>query len=204
MKHLNESQIALASRGDLAGLDRLQARLHTAVCKTCSDRISEYKKDQARVKSAVAAFELPRSMKWNDLEGEMFANIRLGLEVEEIHRGAGQMSPVVVQTEAMSWRGLAAAAAMTAIVITGWFLTGPGAQSYLRHGPTAVAQVRSGAVVLRGDEHGVGLEHRGTGLMLRNVSAPPGRFEVSLDGSVRASAVDQDSGQVTVSQVYVE
>ncbi|MBM3760531.1 MAG: hypothetical protein FJW36_09825 [Acidobacteria bacterium] len=204
MKHLDESQIALASRGDLSGFANLRARLHLTFCKTCRDRVAEYRQDQQRVKSAVAAFELPRSMKWDELEAEMFGNIRLGLEVEEIHRDAGQVSPVVVQHEAMSWRGLAAAGAMTAIVITGWFLTGPGAQSYLRHGPSAIAQVRSGAVVLRGDEHGVGLENRGTGLMLRNVSAPAGRFEVSLDGSVRASAVDQDSGQVTVSQVYVE
>jgi hypothetical protein len=50
----------------------------------------------------------------------------------------------------------------------------------------------------------VGVESRGRGMILRNVASRSNRIEVGLEGSVRSSVVDQDSGQVTVSQIYVE
>lgn len=203
MKHLIQSDIALASRGELSLVAGLRAKAHCVVCAPCREQMDLYRADQFRVRQAVDSFELPRAMNWNSIEGEIFGNIRLGLDVSEIGQSAGQKRELSSERE-ISWRGAVAVAAMTVIVMTGWFLGGPGKNTYMRHTPSAVAQVRSGAVVLKGDESGVGVENRGMGLMLRHVPSPSSRFEVGLEGSVRSSAVDVDSGQVTVSQIYVE
>ena len=164
-------------------------------------RVDEFRQDAERVRKIVPEFELPRSMNWGEIEREMFANIRLGLDVSEIRTG---LSRADEPERTISWPGAVSIATLTAIVITGWFLAGPRAQQQLLHAPAAVAQVKSGALVLRGDENGVGVESRGVGMILRNVSSTSSRFEVGLEGSVRSSVVDQDSGQVTVSQIYVE
>lgn len=198
MRHLTDSELALASRGDLPFVPRLKAKAHCLSCEDCRQRVEQYKSDRERVAKAVEAFELPRSIHWDELEGEMFANIRLGLEVDEI---GGAMAAPAHRSVPLGWRVAAATAAIAVTVATGWFLAGPGAPKFA---PQAVAQVRSGALVLRGDSNGIGVENRGVGMILRNASAPRSRFEVGLDGSVKASTVDTDSGQITVSQVYVE
>ena len=199
MRHLNDSEAALASRGDLSFVARMRSRAHCAVCSSCRMRVEVFQQDAARVRKIVPDFELPRSMDWGEIEREMFANVRLGLDVSEIRTGFGK-----VPERAISWTGAVSIATLTAIVSTGWFLAGPRTQQYLLHAPRAVAQVKSGAMILRGDENGVGLESRGVGMILRNVASSSSRFEVGLEGRVRSSVVDQDSGQVTVSQIYVE
>ncbi len=199
MRHLNDSEAALASSGDLSFVARMRSRAHCAVCSSCRMRVEVFRQDAERVRKIVPDFELPRSMDWGEIEREMFANVRLGLDVSEIRTDFGK-----VPERAISWAGAVSIATLTAIVITGWFLAGPRTQQYLLHAPRAVAQVKSGAMILRGDENGVGLESRGVGMILRNAASPSSRFEVGLEGSVRSSVVDQDSGQVTVSQIYVE
>lgn len=201
MRHLNDSEAALASSGDLSFVARVRSKAHCAVCPACRMRVEVFRQDAVRVRKIVPEFELPRSMDWGEMEREMFANVRLGLDVSEIRTDFGRANE---PERAMSWTGAVAIAALTAIVITGWFLAGPRTQQYLLHAPKAVAQVKSGALILRGDENGVGFESRGVGMILRNVASPSSRFEVGLEGSVRSSVVDQDSGQVTVSQIYVE
>ena len=202
MKHLSESELALASRADLPVLGQLRAKAHALVCNECRQKMEAYRTASASVPAAVDAFVLPRAMNWKELEGEMFANIRLGMDISEVHKDFGQQTEDSLDHPArFSWRAAAAVATIAITIATGWFLAGPGSP---RFAPSAVAQVNSGALVLRGDQNGIGLENRGVGMILRNVSSPSARFEVSLEGSVRSSTVDEDSGQVTVSQVYVE
>lgn len=201
MRHLNDFEAALASSGDLSFVAHLRSKAHCAICKSCSMRVEVFQQDAERVRKIVPEFELPRSMDWGEIEREMFANIRLGLDVSEIRSDFGKQRE---SERAISWPGAVSIMTLTAIVITGWFLAGPRTQQYLMHAPRAVAQVKSGALILQGDENGVGVESRGVGMILRNVSSASSRFEVGLEGSVRSSVVDQDSGQVTVSQIYVE
>jgi hypothetical protein len=160
--------------------------------------MAEYRADRQRVKAGVAAFSLPRAIDWDALEQEMTANIRLGSEVNALFPAA--TSPAV--SNFISWRGAVAVGALTAIVITGWLLTGPGSRPYLRGIRPEAASVRSGSLLLRADETGVGLESKGKGLILRTAAAS--RVEVGLEGTLRSSSVDLDSGQVTVSQIYAE
>lgn len=196
MRHFSEHEAALASSGDLPFLLKLQSQAHCLVCPACRARVEAFRSDHSRVDLAVDGFELPRAIRWDQIEAEMLGNIRLGLDVDALHQEAGKRP----QERFIPWRAAVAIAAMTVIVMTGWFLTGPGSRPAI----SAVAQVRSGGMLLRGDENGVGVENRGSGMILRNVASRSNRIEVGLEGSVRSSVVDQDSGQVTVSQIYVE
>jgi hypothetical protein len=129
----------------------------------------------------------------------MLANIRLGLEVTSLC----PPPPLPTPAPALRWRAGVAVAALTLIVLSGWFLSGPGSRPYLRSVPGPVAMVESGPLRLTGGREGVSVESQGAGLILRHANASA-HFEVGLEGSVRASVVDRDSGQVTVSQIYVE
>lgn len=202
MRHLSETELALASRGDLPVWAQFRAQSHSLICPDCRRRLDLYRQDRARVRAAVDAFELPRAMKLDEIENEMYANIRLGLEVSAIRQDFGRREET--DSSPISWRAMAAVGALSVIVTTGWFLAGPDTKQYMRPMPAAVAHVRSGAVLLRGDESGIGVENRGVGLFFRNVSSPSARFEVGLEGSLRTSTIDKDSDQVTVSQIYVE
>ena len=196
MRHFSDHEAALAASFDLPFLLKLQSQAHCLVCPACRTRVEAFRSDRSRVDLAVDGFELPRAIKWDQLEAEMLGNIRLGLDVDAIHEGSRQKA----EERFIPWRAAVAIAALTVIVMTGWFLTGPGSRPAI----SAVAQVSSGGMLLRGDENGVGVENRGSGMILRNVAARSNRIEVGLEGSVRSSVVDQDSDQVTVSQIYVE
>jgi hypothetical protein len=198
MKHCAEEVLALAAAGELTWREKWQVEAHTWRCPACRNRLAEYRADRQRVKTGVAAFSLPRAVDWDELEQEMMANIRLGLEVNALFPPA----PSPVTASMVSWRGAVAVGALTAIVITGWLLTGPGSRPYLRGISPEAAQVRSGSLLLRADETGVGVESKGKGLILRSAAAS--RVEVGLEGTLRSSSVDLDSGQVTVSQIYAE
>ncbi len=201
-EHLSAREAALASSGDLPVVGRLLTRAHCILCVECAANVAAYKEDHARVRAIVPDFELPRAMNWNALEREMFANIRLGADINEI----GESYESVQASPHLSWRAAIAIGAMVATVMTGWFLAGPRGNSYMQMNqpPAPIAQVRSGSMLLKGDQGGVGVESRGSGFILRGPASQPSRVEVSLEGSVRRSSVDNESGQITVSQIYVD
>lgn len=200
MKHFTESTLALASRGDVPFLTRVWVKAHALTCEKCRQRLDAYKADRARVQQAVNDFELPRAIRWDELEAEMFGNIHLAREVNEI---GWSMKPAAAPEAWFSWRAAAAVTALSLTVITGWMLGGPGAK--LQDSAKAAEVLNGSTVLLRGDSTGIGLvKGDNNSLILRNTAAPSGRFEVGLDGSMRASKVDESSGQVTVSQVYAD
>ena len=201
-QHLSNPEAALASSGDLSVLARMRARAHCLVCADCAARLASFKQDSARIRAIVPDFELPRAMKWQELEDEMFGNIRLGADVNAIHSNLDRQTA----EPRLSWRAAIAIGAIVATVMTGWFLAGPRGNSYMQLNQPVmpIAQVRSGTMLLKADNAGVGVESRGSGMILRSSSSQPSRVEVSLEGSVRRSSVDNESGQITVSQIYVD
>ncbi len=204
-RHLTAREAALASSGDLPILPLLRTRVHCLLCADCTARVASFKQDAARMRAVVSDFELPRAMKWTALESEMFANIRLGADIDEIGE-FGDARDGVSASPPLSWRAAVAIGAMVATIMTGWFLAGPRGNSYMQMNQPQVpiAQVRSGAMLLQGDQAGVGMESRGSGFILRGPASQSARVEVSLEGSVRRSTVDNESGQIIVSQIYVD
>lgn len=209
MNHLTGQEAALAADGDLPMLEQMRSRAHCLVCAKCRTRVAQFKQDGVRVRAIVPDFELPRAIKWTELENEMFANIRLGMDVSAIRHDFGREVDAIGNEESqprLGWRASIAIGAVCATVMTGWFLAGPRGNPYMQMAQpeAAIAQVRSGELLLKGDQAGVGVESRGSGLILRSSASQPSRVEVGLEGSVRRSAVDNESGQITVSQIYVE
>lgn len=207
MKHLDSSQIALLSGGDLPLAATLYARLHCAVCPDCRHELAEFKKLPELARIAALDFDLPRHLDWDQLQSEMTANIHLGLEIGQIAsrvEAAHAVSPE--PATGIEWKRWVSVAALSACVLTGWFLSGP-SNHQNRYTPShTAANVEGLDGRIRADESGVGIEQRASlsSLTLRASNPANTRLEVGLEGSVRAATVDQDSGQITVSQIYVD
>lgn len=207
MNHLDSYQLALLSRGDLPFSPALQARLHCLVCSDCRHELAEFKKTPELAKLATLDFDLPRHLDWDTLQSEMTANIHLGLEIGQIASRveAASATPAESAPE-LDWKRWVSVAALSACVLTGWFLSGP-ANHQNRFTPShTAAQVQGFESNISADESGLGLQQKAnrSSLILRASNPANTRLEVGLEGSVRAATVDQDSGQITVSQIYVD
>ena len=205
--HPSPSELALLSRNDLPLASSLATRWHTFTCSQCQQELAAYRQQPELARQAALDFDLPRHLDWDNLQSEMMANIHLGLEIGQIaSRVEAAHAPAPERDYGLGWKGWVSIATMTACLLTGWFLSGPKAR-HNYYSPSHTAALVEGAVSnISADGSGVGLIQRATDsrLFLRASYPPNTRLEVGLEGSVRAATVDQDSGQITVSQVYVD
>jgi hypothetical protein len=197
VKHLNDEQAALLAGGELPLWKEASAHAHAKVCGNCRAKVAAYRKQREELHEQVENFRLPKGFDWAELEAEMIGNIRLGAEVASV-----TPPPRKIQEEWLDWRGVVAISALSAVVITGWFLTGP-ARRNPRIPGYSEASIASGNLELKGNPTQVGLqsEKGRAGLYFRSTSPTTSRVEVGLEGSLRSSSVDQESGQLTVTQV---
>jgi hypothetical protein len=198
MKHLSEEQAALLAGGELPLWKEARAHAHARVCAQCRRLVATFRAQREELHEQAENFRLPKGFDWGELEAEMAGNIRLGAEVASV-----TPPPRKVQQEWMDWRGVVAICALTAVVITGWFLTGPASRHYPRIPGWSEASIGNGQLELKGNPAQVGLqaENGGAGLYFRSSVPTSTRLAVGLEGSLRSASVDQESGQVTVTQV---
>ncbi len=100
--HFSDAELALASTGDLGWRRRLAVWLHTRQCRKCASAIDEYRGVRSDLQRNAAEMEMGEAA-WLELEGEMKANIRLGLSAGRIvdtQPGLGEVTSV----EAAGWR----------------------------------------------------------------------------------------------------
>jgi hypothetical protein len=149
---------------------------------------------------------------WARLSAEMTANIRVGLAAGECvaPRGRGKL----VRNIPNAWRPVALASAATAalavLLVGGWWLNMPqqDAQTLSRamksiwHGRTAMPYDRG--PVIEASSEGIELRKDGGSLGVSQNAARLMTVSVSTQGSASAHYVDQDTGQVTVTSVYVQ
>src|SRR5579872_6820241 len=81
MKHPNEVQLALMAGNDLSPWDRWRVRRHVSVCASCAREVQALRTASEQVRAVTA--ELPENLNWNQLAGEMAANVRVGLAAGE-------------------------------------------------------------------------------------------------------------------------
>jgi hypothetical protein len=200
VKHLNEEQAALLAGGELPLWKEAGAHAHAKVCASCRAKVSAYRKQREELHEQVENFRLPKGFDWAELESEMIGNIRLGAEVASV-----TPPPRLIQESWLDWRGVVAISALSAVVVTGWFLTGPASRHYPRIPGYSEASIASGNLELKGNPTQVGLqtEKGRAGLYFRSTAPTATRVEVVLEGSLRSASVDQESGQLTVTQVSV-
>ncbi|MBS1834528.1 MAG: hypothetical protein JST65_17555 [Acidobacteria bacterium] len=211
-KHPSEAILALYSSGDLDWRERWPAAWHVRGCSRCSALVDEFVADRKLRATSAEAMPLPEN--WDALAEEMTANIRLGLAASECIR---PVSAVRVKPAP------AAAATIQVDDRSGWFwkpALGVGLSMLLLVAVLATSQrgtlqrvwnaaaygaSDAGLTVLESSANGVEMR-RGTrsAMSLKVEGHKANQYSANLDGSVRAQYVDDDSFQVTVTNVYAQ
>ncbi len=207
MKHPSESLLAMYAAGDLAGFENLperwKIRLHVSRCAGCRKLVDAYVADRAWFRGE--AGELPEDVDWARMSAEMTANIRVGLEAGEC------VSPRRERAATMAyWKPAAAVAGLTAVLAGAWWLNIPpsDAQSLSRVfraiGQRTVTMGEDRGPVVEAGPNGVEVRQNGGSLEVSQDGVRPTNVSVDAQGSASARYVDTDTGQVTITSVYVE
>lgn len=220
--HIPEADLALFISGDLGMWTCLRVKLHGSHCEACRERLEAYRSSRQRLKQAAA--EMPEGEDWDRLAAEMTANIRVGLAAGECvapRRGradgkstGGYLSRVHGWRAAAAWGGITCGAA--ALLTAAFLLNLPASDgvSLARSLHALVRGDRSGAAraiasenrgpVVEASSNGVELRENGVVVSIPQASTPPVAITVSAPGSASARYVDDDTGQMTISSVYVQ
>jgi hypothetical protein len=120
----------------------------------------------------------------------MTANIHVGLEAGECVGPVVQKKPSV-----LGWRPAAAMAGMTLMLAVAWWLNPP---------PQNALVAKHSPVEIRTSATGLEVKENGSALILMHTRGQQAPIIVSTPGSLRARYVDQDTGQVTINNVYAD
>lgn len=197
-KHPSETALALYSSGDLGSLrERVSTLWHVRTCERCAARVAAYRGDRALRAESAAAMPLPEN--WDALAEEMTANIRLGLSAAECVREVPAVAVPTAGRPGWYWKPafgiLGGMALVTVAMVT--LQSEVFLRVWNRTDPTQVVVESSakGVKVRSGSR---------SAIELTVGQLKPAQYSVNLDGSVRAQYVDDDSLQVTVTNVYAQ
>jgi hypothetical protein len=186
-RHPDEKELALYSSGDLNFVDKMRVRWHLRSCADCDSELNAARALTVALRSHANA--LPAGVDWDRLSAEMTANIHLGLEAGEC---VGPAARAAIP-DRIGWRAAAVMAGMTVVLFTAWWLNPPrGRETASRHAPVEMGTAPGG----------IELKRNGSALMLLHTRGQQSPIIVSTPGSLRARFVDQDTGQVTINNVY--
>ena len=187
MRHPNEVDLALYSGGDLPFWRRWRIHSHVRGCADCRREAERYREEAISI--AGAAAKLPEDLNWDSLSAEMRANIRVGLQAAEC------VAPPKAETRTMNWRVAAALASLALVVVSGFWLRAPR--------PVDIAETGEG-VVLSATPEGLELLDEDRALTLMHASSEPVMLSVNVDGAMAEHYVDDETGMVTINNVYVQ
>ena len=218
--HEVETDLALFATGDLSPWRSALVRFHVGRCAQCRETVDAFLKDRERLRQE--ASRMPPGLNWERLAAEMAANIRVGLEAGECV--APRRSKRVLWTPgqwsfphvSFGWKIAGALAAAIALVAVALWLNFPASDQAVLG--KAIGQLLRGTRALNpegraGDDAGPVAEASPTGIELRENGGAvrisqgdlrPVNVSVSAQGSASARYVDADTGQMTISGVYVQ
>lgn len=203
MRHPDEQQIALYAGSDANWMERIQMRRHLGQCRGCRERVEAYRRDREVIRQEAQA--LPPGLNWDRLAGEMTANIRVGLAAGECVSGVHRTR------HRIGWRPALAAAGLMVILVSGWYLNFPAEErASLGRGiarlfnPHARGNTSLAGVSLEATRNGIQVSENGSALTMMRPATTPAVVVVNTKGSLRARYVDDDTGQVTVTNVYAQ
>lgn len=204
--HVEESDLALFTSGDLNLWRAGFVRLHLLQCERCREAADRFRADRSRVRELSS--ELPPGVDWDRLAAEMTANIHLGLAAGECVAPRRKKAPVFD----FNWRPVAVAAGVAVLLATGWWLNMPPAATKaleralvsVVHGRTVVPLAEEPGLIVTADAKGIELHENGGSLGISEGNAPPLAVSVSMPGSASARYVDSDTGQMTITSVYAQ
>jgi hypothetical protein len=188
MKHPARFRLALFAGHDLNLLDRWHVGRHLSGCDSCQREVESLRDAGEQLRSA--GTDLPGGFNWDRLAAEMTANIHLGLEAGECVAGTA-MKP-----DRVAWRAAVVMAGMTCMLLAAWWLN-----PMPRRKPHAI---RATHVEMRTTASGIQLNENGNALTLLHTRGRQKPIIVSAPGTLRARFVDNETGQVTINNVYTE
>jgi hypothetical protein len=192
VKHPSEDKLALYAGGDLGPLERWRVRRHVDGCALCRTETAQF--ENAGNVLADEAAQVPEGLDWGPLAREMAANIRLGLAAGEIVGPAPHKPP-----QRMFWRPAAVVASAAGLLVTAWWLNLPQTRTPAAHVQPAIV----GTLVQETDS-GIEVKSDKGSLTLLRPRTASAAMQVSAPGSLRERYVDDETGQVTINNVYAE
>ena len=192
MQHPAQRQLALLAGGELPWWQRYPWSLHTRNCESCREELEALRETRHFVAGTVSS--LPAFVDWDRLAAEMRANIQVGLEAGEAIR---PREPAALH---LDWRPAFALTALTLVVLTGWFLNINRQKIY--HLPAA--SVEAGDARVESGSDGIVLTRGGGRMTVMQPKAQAVSYSVNSTGAVSARTIDTETGQVTISHVYLD
>ena len=227
MSHILDKELALFATGDLSFARQSLVRLHVMNCRECAGRVEAFRMDRDQLR--VTSDQMPEGVNWERLQAEMTANIHLGLEAGEcvtprhpartpiFKPSTGWASQWISDFTASAWKPVAAVFGLTLLMAGAWWLNVPAAdtqklghifRTISRGGqpnmPQGVVLMDERTPVVEVSNSGVAVRENGSALGISQSGVRPNAFSLSVEGSASAHYVDADTGQVTVTSVYVE
>ncbi len=193
MTHPSPRDLALLAGGELSRLRRWWIGRHAATCPDCARRLRAFESDRQRL--GAARQDLPPGFDWEGAAAEMTGNIRVGLAA-----GACVGPAAATPPSRPRWRraALVAPVAIPLIVllVVGLVSLRPG------RAPAGTPWVEGTVVEATGG--GIELRQGDRMLSLRHPSGGDVSFAVNAQGTVRARYIDEETGQVTIHNVYAQ
>jgi hypothetical protein len=191
-RHIRESDLALASAGDLGLAGRLRVWFHARRCPGCAATLQEFRSVRHTLQSSAGDGILSPAA-WAELSREMTANIRLGLAAGRIVDR--QAEARTFAPEPAGWRLAVVMATLTVVLTSGWLLRRP---------VPAESLPQSGSAVAEASAEGVGIHEGKAGLMLLGPDRESSVMLAGTSGGARARFIDEQTGQVTIHHVALE
>ena len=198
-RHPAPEILALLSRGDLSPITRLRVNWHVAHCSPCKEQVSHFRGAREELKREAAsetltAFEAIAN--WHQLEREMLGNIVVGVSAARCIDNVGRKNTWLPR--------LAVVVGLVALFAAGWITHIPGEQS--RHLTSSLSRMIGlektpvPSNYVRATSSGIAV--RSQGVTLTILHPPSAVISLSGNSSVEARYVDEDTGQLTITNVY--
>lgn len=194
------STLALYSGGDLQWAERWRLRRHIQRCSECEQHVSRFRSAREQFQrdagsQTLTAFEAIAD--WNRLEREMLGNIAVGVAAARCVDKVGRGRAVLLR--------IAIVAGLLALFVAGWVTHIPKEETVhlfasLHRMMGAQQPQQVAGTVVRTLPDGIAVRAQGATLMIMH----PQTAVVSLSGpsAVAARYVDEETGQVTIANVY--
>jgi hypothetical protein len=199
--HPSSEELALFSREELPFARRWQVKAHVHRCPVCEGEVEQFHAVVAALQEQAAAetlTDLKGAGDWSRLQREMVGNIKVGIAAAQcIEKRPGRRLRL--------WHLGALAATLSFVFVTGWLVNIPREETDRIVGAfrSGLSSAQTGTrIVLQTTPHGVSIRSQGATLTLlhpESVSATP---SLAGNASVGVRYVDEETGQVTITNVY--
>ena len=188
MKHPSSETLALLAGEDLSMMEAIQTRWHLRGCSVCRGEVEALSRSILTLREE--ALELPSGLDWESLSAEMRGNINVGLEASQAISTFSNSKPAPLLFD---WRPAVAMAALAVVGATGWYLSNQKAE-----------RINNPSVLLQANADGIEWKQGDLSLSFRNRSDAGSVVAVDTKGVASSRYVDSETGQVAITNVYLD